>query len=257
MKAHTGLLWVAGLATSLLITFSPIQARSHSIVTLMDLSMVAQNSDRAMGPVAARTGEIILTSAESRSTPKAFILSLLIPGTGQFYTKAPGRGRIFLGTELAILAGFLGLHLYSDWKEEDYQLYAATHAGVDVQGKSKEYFEDVSLFTSMEEYNRQQLINFREEAQLYSGSDFWEWDSDSSQREFDSIYRASTNAEHNAIIVTGVVLLNHLVSAVDAARTARAYNKEHASRPSPVQLSLSVRPASGSSMVVVGLKRSF
>lgn len=257
MRACAGTFWITGLAAVLLTLLTPITARGHTSVGLPNPSLVIRQNILGLSPVKADAREPVRIHPKTKSVPKAFFLSLLVPGTGQFYAQAPRRGKIFLGTELAILAGFLGLRLYSNWKEEDYRLHAATHASVKPQGKSKSYFEDVSLFMSMEEYNRQQLRNFREEAQLYSGADFWEWDSDASRRKFDSLYRASTNAEDNSVLMTGVGLLNHLLSAVDAARTAKAYNKKQASSPSPVQFTFKVKPFPGSSMVMVGLKKRF
>ncbi|KPL19710.1 MAG: hypothetical protein AMJ92_01855 [candidate division Zixibacteria bacterium SM23_81] len=257
MRACAGIFWIAWLVAILLTLFTAVIAGGHTGEVPSHPSNVAGHNILRMSSVMAEAGEPISGQSNTKSVPKAFFLSLLVPGTGQFYAQAPGRGRVFLGTELAILAGFLGFRLYSDWKEEDYQLHAATHAGVNPWGKSKSYFEDVSLFMSMEEYNRRQLINFREDAQLYSGADFWEWDSQASRRKFDSLYRASTNAEDNSILMTGVGLLNHLLSAVDAARTAKAYNKKYASSPSPVQFTFKVKPFPGSSMVMVGLKKRF
>ena len=226
------------------------------------------NRERAPLPVTAaglpeeasfsqRAAQMVPSAPPKKSVPKAFLLSLLLPGTGQFYSQAPGRGLVFASTETAILSTYIGFRLYSDWKEEDYQLFAAAHAGVDPRGKSVDYYEDISLYMSMEEYNRQQLLDYREEAELYSGSDFWEWDENRSRQEFDSLLRASSNARDNAIIMTGLGLLNHLLSAVDAARTARNYNKRQASVTTPVQVTFDVQPVPGSSVVMIGLEKRF
>lgn len=257
MRACVDVFCIAGLVAILLTIFTAVTAGGHTNVVPSHPSHVAGQNVLRLSSVMAEAGGPISRHPKTKSVPKAFFLSLLVPGTGQFYAQAPGRGRVFLGTELAVLAGFLSFRLYSDWKEEDYQLHAATHASVDPRGKSKGYFEDVSLFMSMEEYNRRQLINFREEAELYSGTDFWEWDSEASRRKFDSLYRSSTNADDNSILMTGVGLLNHLLSAVDAARTAKSYNKKYTSGPSPVQFTFKVKPSPGSSMVMVGLKKRF
>jgi hypothetical protein len=206
---------------------------------------------------AQRTAQTIPSVSSRKSVPKAFLLSLLLPGAGQFYAQSPGRGLLFAGMETTIVSTYIGFRLYSDWKEEDYQLFAAAHAGVDPSGKSVDYYEDISLYMTMEDYNRQQLLDFREEADLYSGSDFWEWDEDRSRQKFDSILRASSNARDDAVIVTGLGLLNHLLSAVDAARTARSYNKRQASLPSPVKVTFDVQPAPGSSLVMIGLEKRF
>lgn len=204
-----------------------------------------------------QAARIIPPVPPKKSAPKAFLLSLLLPGAGQFYTQAPGRGMLFVGTETAIVSTYVGLRLYSGWKEEDYQLFAAAHAGIDPAGKSVNYYEDISLHMSMEDYNRKQLQDFREEAVLYSGSDFWEWDEDRSRREFDDLLRASSNARDNAVILTGLGLLNHLLSAVDAARTARSYNRRQASVENPVQVTFDVQPVPGSSLVMINLEKRF
>jgi len=257
MTTRAAILWIIGVAAILLTALTPVQASGHSIFELMDRSIALQNDDLISHPaaVAGRGGD--LTGSRSISVPKAFLFSLLVPGTGQFYAQKPGRGRVFMGTELAILAGFLGFRLYSDWKEEDYELYAAAHAGVDSDGKSRGYFEDISLYMSLEEYNRQQIQDFREDAEVYSKADFWEWDSDQSRRKFDSLYRSSSNARDNAIIMTGIGLFNHLLSAVDAARSAKLFNKRQASNPTAIQFTFEVKPTSGSSLVMVGLKKKF
>jgi TM2 domain-containing membrane protein YozV len=204
-----------------------------------------------------RAQRMVPSEPSRKSVPKAFLFSLLLPGTGQFYAQAPGRGMLFVGTETAIVSTYVGFRLYSGWKKEDYQLFAAAHAGVDPAGKSVDYYEDISLYMSMEDYNRNQLQDFREEAELYSGSDCWEWDQQQSRQEFDSLLRASSNARDNAVIMTGLGLLNHLLSAIDAARTARSYNRRQASVQSPVQVTFDVQPVPGSSLVMIGLEKRF
>ena len=257
MTTRAAILWIVGVAAILLTALTPIQASGHSILELMDRSIILHNDDLKSYPAAVAARESNLTGPGSKSVSKAFLFSLLVPGTGQFYTQQPGRGRIFMGTELAILAGFLGFRLYGDWKEEDYQLYAAAHADVNSDGKSRGYFEDISLYMSMEEYNRKQIQDFREDAEVYSKADFWEWDSDQSRRKFDSLYRSSSNARDNSIIMTGIGLFNHLLSAVDAARSAKLFNKKLTSNPTAIQFTFKVQPKRGSSLVMVGLKKKF
>jgi hypothetical protein len=258
MKTGTVLLLTAALAAMAVRPVSAAPCRDPLLAgSITRQPLAGSENPLLMTALQNASGGKTLAVSGTKSVPKAFLLSLLLPGAGQFYAQAPGRGRLFAGTEVGILVGYFGFRWYGDWKKEDYQLYAAAHAGVDPRGKSDRYFEDVSLYTSMEEYNNQQLHDFREDAVLYSGADFWEWDNDRSQREFDSLYRASSNAKDNAIIMTGLGLLNHLLSAVDAARTARAYNRQHASTAQPVRLTFDVRAVSGSSVVVVGLEKTF
>jgi len=56
--------------------------------------------------------------------------------------------------------------------------------------------------------------------------------------------------------MTGIGLFNHLLSAVDAARSAKLYNKKLTSNPTAIQFTFKVKPKRGSSLVMVGLKKT-
>jgi hypothetical protein len=257
MKRTTIILLTAGLVVTTSCPGWTAPTRDIFLIREKASHLSMASADPIEASFSQRAAQMVSSAPRKKSVPKAFLLSLLLPGTGQFYAQAPGRGALFVGTETAVLSTYLGFRLYSDWKEEDYQLYAAAHAGVDPHGKSANYYEDISLYLNMEEYNRQQLHDYREDAQLYSESDFWEWDDDRSRREFDSLLRASSNARDNAVIMTGLGLLNHILSAVDAARTARSYNQQQASVSGAVRVTFDVQPAPGSSLVMIGLEKKF
>ena len=49
---------------------------------------------------------------------------------------------------------------------------------------------------------------------------FWEWDQDASRERYRQLRNASSHAGRQALYMTGLVVVNHLVSAVHAARMA-------------------------------------
>ena len=62
------------------------------------------------------------------------------------------------------------------------------------------------------------------EAELYpvEADFFWEWDRDESRLRYRELRNASQHAQRQALYVTGLVVVNHLVSAIHAARVASA-----------------------------------
>ena len=55
-----------------------------------------------------------------KSPQKAFLLSLLLPGAGQFYTESKTKAKIFVGSEASLWIGFLALQTVGSWKKSDY-----------------------------------------------------------------------------------------------------------------------------------------
>ncbi len=160
-----------------------------------------------------------------KSSNLGFFLSFLLPGSGQAYAQSKGRSAIFLGVETAVWAGFFGLRGYGRWLREDYKLYAAAHAGVNLKGKDDEFFRSLAFYESREEYNRYQLWGDREKAELYGEGYYWEWESPEARKKFKSIRDRSKTAYQRAIYMLGLALLNRVASSIDAVRQVRNYNK--------------------------------
>ena len=53
------------------------------------------------------------------SMRKAMLLSMLLPGAGEYYAGAKFKGQVFMGVEAAIWSGFAALRIYGGWKEDD------------------------------------------------------------------------------------------------------------------------------------------
>ena len=62
------------------------------------------------------------------------------------------------------------------------------------------------------------------DAELYpvDADFFWEWDRDESRQRYRELRNASQHAQRQALYMTGLVVVNHLVAAIHAARVARA-----------------------------------
>ena len=54
---------------------------------------------------------------------------------------------------------------------------------------------------------------------------FWRWDSHDNRLDYDARRIHTRELEQNDVYYIGAIVLNHLVSAINALRVARAYNK--------------------------------
>ena len=197
--------------------------------------------------------------ATSHKSPgKAFFLSLLVPGLGEFYAGSPSKAKIFLAVEAAVWSGFAAFEQYSAWKRRDYELLAVAHAGVNLDGKDDDFFKDVEMYTDIWSYNQEQL-HARDMDDVYwdEALYFWEWDSEASRTAFGQLRTSSRKARRRAVNIVGVAVLNRLVSAIDALRTARAFNERREEEGSGFSLDFKIRGSLRNPKALVVLEKNF
>ena len=167
-------------------------------------------------------------SAREASRKKAFFLSLLIPGAGQYYVGEKGWAKTFLLSEGLLWLGYAGFREYGSWRENDYRVFASVHAGVNPEGKDAEFFDDVGFYDSVFERNRVAQWEEGPKALLYAeGSQpSWAWDSEASRLTFRALRSSSLTARERSLYVVGGIILNHVMSAIQAARSASSGGEE-------------------------------
>ena len=159
---------------------------------------------------------------KQKSKMKALGLSLLLPGAGQYYAGNKTRMAIFGSAEALIWTSFFGLRTYGSWKKEDYKSWAAFHAGADINNKSDLYFEKLTYYDNLGEYNQLAPLYDGSEAQLFpSSSDYWwNWDSDASRSHYRSLRNQSKMAYRRSLFLIGAMIANRILSGIDAYRSA-------------------------------------
>lgn len=167
-------------------------------------------------------------AAQEASAKKAFFLSLLIPGAGQYYVGEKGWAKAFLLSEGLLWLGYAGFREYGSWRENDYRVFASVHAGVNPEGKDAEFFDDVGFYDSVFERNRVTQWEEGSEALLYAErpQPSWAWDSETSRLTFRSLRSSSLTARERSLYVVGGIVLNHVMSAIQAARSASSGDEE-------------------------------
>jgi hypothetical protein len=185
-------------------------------------------------------------AAPKRSVSKAVLLSAVIPGTGELYNKSFLKGLAFLGIEVG---GWVVYGVYTqrgNEKENEFERFADLHWDEDQYWHS--LFEDSKGQCSegdlecLKEYERQ---NFSHHLPETKNQTYYEnigkydqfnggWDDsksgqarqrDSENRQFYTRMRRNANDQFKtATIGATVVLINHVLSAIDAGLTTYRFN---------------------------------
>ena len=179
------------------------------------------------------TGE----TPQKKSVGLAAIASLLLPGMGELYVGSLGAGKYFLVAEGVLWLTYATFGVYGDALRDDARAFAVARAGISTAGKDDQFFIDIGNFLDVGEYNDKKLRD-REPSKVYdpAAGYWWAWDADASRAGYRDQRVASENMYNNQKFVLAAVLINHLASAINAARSAIAHNNQLADRGQDLQL---------------------
>jgi len=206
-----------------------IAAQQESVVAPVALVSMPVNNQMT-SPVSSNPSFIDMSSTspgKEISLKKPILLSVILPGAGEYYAGAKFKGQVFMGVEAAIWSGFAAFRMYGHWKEDDYKAYAAAHAGVDNNGKEEDFYDWIGFYDSREEFNQIGRLYTTDRPYLPdTRSYYWQWDSYADRMKYKGIKDASKTAFRNSTFMIGLAVLNRLVSGIDTYRTVRAAGKK-------------------------------
>ncbi len=161
---------------------------------------------------------------DRKSPALAAFASFVVPGLGELYAGKYDIGKYSTIAEVSLWAVYTGIEMYSNQVRNDAINYARVYSGADVQGKPSQFFVDIGNFLNTEDYNIKK-IHDGTYGLIYSGASYqWQWQSDADRAKFKNM-RVKADAYLNYGRYTlAVIFLNHLVSAIDAARLVANFN---------------------------------
>ena len=153
------------------------------------------------------------------------VKSLVLPGWGEYSLDNQIRGRIFVLSETVLLLAILGSYSVAQRQEKEYKAYAAEHAGIDLIGKDRQFWVDIGNYSSLFTFNEEHL-RWRDFNALYEDNDTWawSWDSSNNRERFENTRIASDSWMLRGSFFIGGVVLNHIVSAIDALYLSKISN---------------------------------
>ena len=163
-------------------------------------------------------------SDEKKDHFKAFLMSLVIPGSGQFYAGSPGYAKIFIASELAILGSYYYNTIMKDASRQDYLSQAALYAGVNPSGLGSRYLNAIGAYNSSYDYNKSRLqINVYHV--LYTQKMAWEWDIEEHRLRFRNFRERELDYKNNVKYCIAGIVLNHFLSALNASKLVQNENR--------------------------------
>ena len=153
------------------------------------------------------------------------VKSLILPGWGEYSLGNQIRGRIFVLSETMLLLAILGSYSVSKRQDTEFKAYAAEHAGISPVGKDRQFWVDIGNYSSLLAFNEEHL-RWRDFNALYEDNDTWtwSWDSNDNRERFENMRIASDTWMLRSSFFIGGVVLNHIVSAIDALYLSKISN---------------------------------
>lgn len=166
-------------------------------------------------------------TASAQTSTGAFWRSLIFPGWGQHY--ANGGGGRFIAAEAGLWLGYLGLNRLADVRADRFHTQAAEYADARSRGKGRQFLDDLGFYDSRLQHNQFALREDGPSAEVYTTASDWEWRKPEERERYRDMRNGSQLARRQALYATGMVVANHLLSAIHAARSLAP---EAASEPS-------------------------
>ncbi|MDO9067249.1 MAG: hypothetical protein Q7W05_02195, partial [Deltaproteobacteria bacterium] len=138
-----------------------IQSSDSSKIESSDVvqKAITGNADSNLGTI---SGKSALPRKSRKSARKAFFLSLLVPGSGEYYVGQKGYTKGFVAAEAVIWSAALFNKYQGDMWRRDYIGYAAQEAGSNSGRTDDFYYQNVYEWPNSFWYNEDQWRQARE-----------------------------------------------------------------------------------------------
>jgi len=185
-----------------------------------------------LNPAGTTHGAIDLNSKfqqeehQKKSVALAAVYSLLLPGMGELYAGDFGVGKYFLMGEGVLWLTYTTFEVYGNSLRDDARSFAVSRGGVNPSNNDDQFYIDIGNYSSVAAFNEAQLRD-RNPERLYNPAAgySWQWESEAARLSYRDQRIESENMYNNRRFVVGAILINHLASAIHAARGVVLRNK--------------------------------
>lgn len=201
------------------LTYSPIERDMRAAIRqLAPLKQsIADNADD-FGFATNQKGE----GGGSKSAFRAGLYSAILPGAGEYYLGAKRKARVFFVVEAISWIGFVSFQTYSGWKKDDFVRFAAVNANAQLEDKSDEFHDLVGSYDDIDEANTVGRIETPEQEFLEdTPENHWRWTNSADRDIYRTLKNSSREAGRRADFMFGAIIVNRIVSVVDAVISAK------------------------------------
>lgn len=196
------------------------------------------------------------------STGKAILYSALLPGLGEHYAGSRGKAKYFFAVEAISWIGIGAFTVYGNVREDDMINFAAQNANAQLEGKDDFFLDMVGFYDDIDQYNSLGRVSDPERPYLVDNPEnHWVWQSSSDREAYRELKNSSREAFRRRDFIIGVMIVNRVVSIIDAIRdVSRANNKisnDEFSDKNNWKLKFSVNPLSTKNQVKLTVMTPF
>jgi len=150
---------------------------------------------------------------------QAGLLSLVLPGAGQYYNGKKKKAYIMAGAEMAVWSAYLIFNHQGNSRMDDAETFAGIYAGTSGEHETV-YWQSVGRHMDNDAYNDALLREARalEETAtgLIYGDDSWQWVNNTRRQEFNKLRADGNTSYKRRDFMILFAVINRAVSVVDA-----------------------------------------
>lgn len=269
----TQICWmVLMLLTGAVMGISPLSAAADTHPNETGFERTSFRLISALGNQTLEGGSERLNPGQMKSPNKAFLYSTLVPGAGQLYVGAK-RGYLQIAAEVGLLTAYFMTHNSAENLRDDYREQVRQHVKFDGPG-TFETWDPVEDYEHATLFDNWHNVYTDDNGKPVERTGKWYWSDraafkdetradkgDSPLRKDALEMREDANDKFEfARTLLGVVILNHVVSAIDARIATKSYNKKYAPQatsPKPIELALQTTASPHAVQSQVVLRKRF
>lgn len=161
---------------------------------------------------------------QKKNTGLAILYSLLLPGMGELYADAYDSGVYFTVADGVLWGTYAGMNVYANWQKDRYISYSQSNASVSTEGKDEDYYAAIGEYLSIDQYNDEKALERNFDEMYNTEKYFWKWATPTEQKNYKSMWVSSEQTFNDVRFIVGALLLNRVVSAINAVRLVSRYN---------------------------------
>jgi hypothetical protein len=161
-----------------------------------------------------------------KSTGMAIIYSLLLPGMGELYADSYNSGIYFTIADGVLWGTFIGMNVYGNWQKDRYIEYAQVNADITTEYKDDNYYATIGSYSDMETYNDLKALERNYDQMYNSEVYYWKWNTSEDRKSYRTMWISSEQTFNNVRFVVGALILNRVISAINAVRLVSKYNNK-------------------------------
>ena len=161
---------------------------------------------------------------QKKNTGLAILYSLLLPGMGELYADAYDSGIYFTVADGVLWGTYAGMNIYANWQKDRYISYSQSSAGVSTEGKDEDYYAIIGEYSSIDQFNDEKALERNFDEMYNTEKYFWKWNTSNEQKAYKSMWVSSEQTFNDVRFVVGALLLNRVISAINAVRLVSRYN---------------------------------